>query len=146
MLEIKTFFGDWKEVAKEQAEMFYEHFFEHATAVAWNDRHDYFNKNHIRGGHVLLNGKVETLDEQKERILNLYKKDLIKTAFEEGKVRFICIEYLCKNSMHLNAYDMAVSILKDGYKILFDDSSITQKENEIKKRKVEKLYKEDITC
>lgn len=74
MLEIKTFFGDWKEVTKEQAEMFYEHFLEHATAVAWNDRHDYFNKNHIRGGHVLLNGKVETFQEQKKEFLIFTKK------------------------------------------------------------------------
>ena len=141
MLEIKTLFGDWKEVTKEQAEMFYEHFFEHATAVAWNDRHDYFNKHHIRGGHVMLNGKVETFEEQRKRVFNFYKKELITSAFEAGKVRFLCIEYVCNNSKYVNPYDLAVSLRKDGFEILYNDSSITPKENERKKNKSRKTFK-----
>lgn len=60
MLEIKSFFGDWKEVTKEQAEVFYKTFQNGSIAVKADDKHKYFNEHHIRGGHVLVSGKVET--------------------------------------------------------------------------------------
>lgn len=60
MIEIKTFLGEWKEVTKEQAESFYNHFCRHATAIKQEEKQEYFNKNHIRGGYILLNGTVKT--------------------------------------------------------------------------------------
>lgn len=74
MLEIKSFFKDWKEVTKEQAEAFYKIFQSGCTTIEADDR-QYFNDRHIRGGHVLLSGKIETTEEQRERIFNCYKID-----------------------------------------------------------------------
>lgn len=63
MLEIKAFFGEWKEATKEQAESFYKTFCEGATAINWEDRQKYFNEHHIKGGHIMLNGKVKITEE-----------------------------------------------------------------------------------
>ncbi len=53
---------------------------------------------------------AETLEEKEKRIFESYKQDLIKIA----------------------------NVLKnEGLEIVFDDSSISQKENSIKKRKLE---------
>lgn len=60
-LEIKTFLGEWKEVTKEQAESFYNHFYKHSTAIKKEEKQKYFNKNHIRGGYITLNGEVKTI-------------------------------------------------------------------------------------
>lgn len=66
MLEIETFVKGWKEATREQAEAFYRVFKEGSTAIRWQDKQQYFNDNHIRGGHVLANGKVETEEEKKQ--------------------------------------------------------------------------------
>lgn len=140
MLEIKGFYGDWKEVTKEQAEHFYKTFCEGATALVGKEKKEFFNKNHIRGGHVLLNGTVETTEEQKERIFQSYKQDLIKTKETSKNIglRFCCIEYLC-SFPKINPFEMAASIAKDGIMILYDDSSISRQENKAKERQVNKL-------
>lgn len=140
MLEIKAFFGEWKETTKEQAESFYKIFCDGATAIKWEDRQKYFNENHIRGGHVMLNGKVETTEEQKERIFNHCKNRLTTEADgrKSESVRFNVIEYLC-NFPQIDPFMMAVSIIKDGITILFDDTSISKKDNQAKERKVNKL-------
>lgn len=75
MIEIKFLFGDWKEATKEEAEKFYRTFQEGSAAIKTEDKQEYFNKHHIRGGHVLSTGKVETVEEQKERVFNHYKKE-----------------------------------------------------------------------
>lgn len=140
MLEIKTFFGDWKEVTKEQAERFYKTFREGSTNIKQKDKHKYFNEHHIRGGHVMLNGKVETAEEQKERVFNHYKNRLInevRSASGNENIRFNCIEYFCNPK--IDPFIMAASIAKDGITILYDDSSISKEENKAKERKVKKL-------
>ena len=97
-LEIKTFFGDWKKVTKKQAEAFYRIFYEASTAIALQDKCRYFNDNHIRGGHIMLSGKVETNDERRNRIFQVYKNDLIKLARMYERLRFLCIEYVLVSS------------------------------------------------
>lgn len=140
MLEIKAFFGEWKEATKEQAENFYQTFLCGATAIKCEDRQKYFNEHHIRGGHVMMNGKVETTEEQKERVFQEYKNRLtteVRNASKSERIRFSVVEYLC-SFPKIDPFVMATSIIKDGITILFDDTSISKKENERKKRKVDK--------
>lgn len=141
MLEIREFFGEWKETTKEQAESFYKTFCEGATTIKWEDRQKYFNEHHIRGGHVMVNGKIETTEERKKRIFNHYKNRLtteVKDKSKSENVRFIVIECLC-SSPKIDPFVMAASIIKDGIVILFDDTSISKKDNQEKERKVNKL-------
>ncbi len=135
MLEIKTFSGDWKEVTREDAEAYYKRFCETATEVAVIERHNMFNKNHLRGGHVMLNGRIETDEEKKARVFQIYKNNLMT----EGKVRFLVIEYECHTPV-INPFEMAVALKKDGVVIVFDDSTISKEENAFKMRKVDKLF------
>lgn len=140
MLEVKAHFGEWKEVSKEQAESFYKTFCEGSTAIKCEGKQKYFNKNHIRGGHVLMNGTVETEEEQKERVFQFYKKDLLKvkeTSGNEG-IRFNVIEYVCNNTL-IDPYIMTASITNEGTTILYDDSSISREENKRKERRVKRL-------
>lgn len=80
----------------------------------------------------------ETAAEKEKRMFELYKKDLERIGEEMGQVRMIVIEYVC-NFPQINPYKMAASIIFDGLKVVFDDSSISQKENERKRKAVEKL-------
>lgn len=136
MIEIKFLFGDWKEATKEEAEKFYRTFQEGTAAIKTEDKQEYFNKHHIRGGHVLSTGKVETVEEQEERVFNHYKNDFMK----ENYIRFNVIEYVC-NFPGINPFVMAARLMKEGIKIVFDDSSISKKDNEKKERKTIKLSK-----
>lgn len=141
MLEIKAFFGEWKEVTKEQAESFYKTFCKGSTAIKLQDKQECFNKHHIRGGHIMANGKVETTEEQKERIFNHYKNRLtteVRDGSKSENVRFNVIEYLC-SFPQIDPFVMAASLIKDGIVILFDDTSISKKDNQAKERKVNKL-------
>ena len=141
MLEIKTFFGDWKEVTREQAEVFYLNFYNGSQAIKTGDKQKYFNKHHIRGGHVLIDGTVETTEEQKERVFNHYKNDLKNTANRSRQaeiLRFNVIELVCYYPK-ISPFEMAASLVKDGFTILYDDSSISTTENRRKENQVKKL-------
>ena len=142
MLEIKTLFGDWREVTREIAERFYKTFEECATAIKYTDRQKYFNENHIRGGHVLLNGTVETNEEQERRIFLTYKKDLVSLSKNHDWLRFSTIEYVC-SFPNINPYEMAVNLVKDGIAIVYDDSSISRDANKAKERKVKHLLEKE---
>ena len=48
------------------------------------------------------------------------------------------VEYTCRFP-GIDPYKMAAAIVSDGFEVLFDDSSISQKENERKRKAVEKL-------
>lgn len=137
MIEIKNFFGDWKEATREQAEAFYKHFKQNVTVIKWEDKQKYFNDNYIRGGYVSLRGKVETIEERQERVFNVYKERLIKECFNLS-IRFNVVEYLC-NSSQINPFELATQLIKEGITILFDDSSINSTENKRKERQVYKL-------
>ncbi len=141
MLEIKWFFREWKEATKEQAERLYKHFCNGAINIKCKDKQKYFNDNYIRGGHVLCNGTIETTEEQKERVFQHYKNILIKETRDTSgnkNLRFCVIEYLC-NFPQIDPYKMAASIVKDGITILFDDSSISKIQNDIKRKKLNKM-------
>ena len=80
MLEIKMLFGNWKEATKEQAEKYFDTWRAGATNIPAAKKREYFNEHHIRGGHIMLNGKAETTEEQKERVFRFNKrgnKDII---------------------------------------------------------------------
>lgn len=142
MLEIKSFFGDWKQATKEQAENFYRHFYKTSTAIKAEDRRKYFNMHHIKGGHILRGGTAETTEELNNRLFNFYKNDLLKLAGSDKQLRFICIEYIC-DYPSIDPYKMAASILKDDIGIVFDDSTITRNENDRKFKKVLKMMEEE---
>lgn len=78
----------------------------------------------------------ETPQEKEIRIFDFYKKELEKLSDESRKIRMICIEYVC-SFPNINAYKMASSLLASGYNIVYDDSSITERENGKKRKNVE---------
>ena len=80
----------------------------------------------------------ETAAEKEKRMFEFYKNDMEKIVEEIGQVRMNVIEYVC-SFPKINPYKMAASIVFDGFKVVFDDSSISQKENERKRKTVEKL-------
>lgn len=82
--------------------------------------------------------KKETAQEKEKRMFNLYKKYLEKLGNNNGYIRMNVIEYVC-SFPEINPYKMAATIIFDGFKVVFDDSSISQKENERKRKEVEKL-------
>ena len=85
-----------------------------------------------------LKENTETQEEKEIRIFNHYKNRLEKESTR--KIRFNVIEYLC-SFPKIDPLAMAAAISRDGYKILFDDSSISAEENKRKERKLEKLLK-----
>ncbi len=135
MLEIKMLFGNWKEATKEQVEKFFDTWRAGATNIPAAKKREYFNEHHIRGGHIMLNGKAETTEEQKERVFRCYKNRL-----KDSVIRFNVIEYLC-NCPKINPYIMAAVLIKEGTKILYDDSSISKAENTKKENQVKRLLK-----
>lgn len=74
--------------------------------------------------------------DKRERITKIYKNRCLETRRRE--IRFCVIEYICSYP-GLDPYAMAAEISREGVKILYDDSSITWKENKAKERKVKKL-------
>lgn len=84
---------------------------------------------------------IETAEEKRERIFGFYKRDLIElTANNTRPIRFNCIEYACRFPK-INPFEMAKALKNDGYDLVFDDSSISQKENDRKRKAVEKFGK-----
>jgi hypothetical protein len=78
----------------------------------------------------------ETPQEKERRMFEHYKH-LLERGLKQ--VRFNVIEYLCRFPK-IDPYKMAVAIKRDGLAILFDDTSITLKENLQKERKFMKMY------
>ena len=80
--------------------------------------------------------RIETPQEKENRIFNFYKKELEKLSREDGKIRMLCVEYVC-SFPNINAYKMASVLLSAGYNIVYNDSSISERENDKKRKKVE---------
>lgn len=80
----------------------------------------------------------ETAAQKEKRIFEFYKNDLERGGEKMGQVRMNVIEYVC-SFPKINPYKMAASLIFDGFNVVFDDSSISQKENERKQKAVEKL-------
>ena len=81
---------------------------------------------------------IETREQKENRLFNIYKKDLIKLASDEKKVRFICVQYLCQYPK-IDPYIMAASLIKSGIKIVYDNSATSIEENKKAERKVNRL-------
>lgn len=75
----------------------------------------------------------ETAEQKEKRIFDFYKKDLKKLHDKNNQIRFNVIQYTC-SFPKINPFKMAAVLINEGYKIAFDDSSITESENR-------KLYK-----
>ena len=70
-------------------------------------------------------------EDKASRIFGSYKRDLIRTAEISGRpqeLRYNCIQYVCQFP-GIDPAEMAASLQNDGFTILFDDSSISAKEN-----------------
>ena len=71
------------------------------------------------------------------RIFDHYKSRLTKEG--NGKTRFNVIQYLCQFPMpHIDPYEMAAALIKDGVDVAFDDSSISKAANEAHRKAVTK--------
>lgn len=75
---------------------------------------------------------------KERRIFDIYKADLMKDG---DFTRFNVIQYLCQFT-GIDPYEMAASIIADGYKVYFDDSSISTQANKSNEAKVRRLLKE----
>ena len=137
---IKVNENDWVSATKEEVEKFYYLFYSTNTSIDVLSKHEYFNKHCIIGGHVMLNGTVETEEEQRIRIFEHSKNKLAETKDTYNRVRFIVIEYVCRWP-RINPYLMAAYLISDGLNIVYDDTSIFQEANMIKKRKVDRIAK-----
>lgn len=76
---------------------------------------------------IILSAK----EDNARRIFGSYKRDLIRTAEISGRpqeLRYNCIQYVCQFP-GIDPAEMAASLQNDGFTILFDDSSISAKEN-----------------
>lgn len=83
-------------------------------------------------------GCVYYKEDKSKRIFNYYKNSLINTSnrTNPGNIRYNVIEYVC-SFPSIDPVEMAASLQKDGYTILFDDSSITTKQNKAKRHQAE---------
>lgn len=80
--------------------------------------------------------KDETLTEKKSRIFDTYYERIIKERyFPDRPIRYSVIEYLC-SFPKINPVYMARRLANSGYEIAFDDTSITQFENNKKRMEV----------
>lgn len=71
----------------------------------------------------------------KESTFNFYRDRLIESHERHGQLRMIAIEYLC-SFPGIDPIEMARSLAKDGFRIVFDDSSISAWQNELKRKRV----------
>lgn len=77
-----------------------------------------------------------TLHEKKSRIFDTYYERIIEERyFPDRPIRYSVIEYLC-SFPKINPVFMARRLANSGYEIAFDDTSITQHENNKKRREV----------
>lgn len=79
--------------------------------------------------------KKITVASKESRIFEFYKKDLKKLGRKHGQIRMNVIEYTC-SFPQIDPFKMAQDLIRDGFKVVFDDSSISQRENEQKEKKV----------
>lgn len=79
-------------------------------------------------------------DKEEVKMFDIYKRDLIRTAKISGRpqeLRYNCIQYVCQFP-GIDPAEMAASLQNDGFTILFDDSSISAKENAANRAAVNK--------
>ena len=86
--------------------------------------------------------KKETPKEKEKRIFDSYKNNLIKLHKQHEQIRFNVIQYVC-HFPKINPFKMASGLMTENYNVVFDDSSISEHENEKLYKKVLK-YQETI--
>lgn len=94
----------------------------------------------VPGTEELRQMILSAKEDNGRRIFGSYKRDLIRTAEISGRpqeLRYNCIQYLCQFPGIYPA-EMAASLQNDGFTILFDDSSISAKENATNRAAVNK--------
>lgn len=84
----------------------------------------------------------ETTEQKKNRIFNLYKKDL-KKLNTNNQIRFNVVQYTC-SFPKINPFKMAAVLISEGHNIVFDDSSITIQENKRLEKQVALYAKRNI--
>lgn len=77
----------------------------------------------------------ETVEQKRERIFNFYKEELTKDNIECGQIRFNVIQYVC-HFPGIDPFKMASVLISEGCDVVFDDSSITERENKKLKNQV----------
>ena len=85
----------------------------------------------VPGTEELRQMILSAKEDEARRIFGSYKRYLIRTAEISGRpqeLRYNCIQYICQFP-GINPVEMAASLQSDGFTILFDDSSISAKEN-----------------
>lgn len=94
----------------------------------------------VPGTEELRQMILSAKEDNARRIFGSYKRDLIRTAEASGRtqeLRYNCIQYLCQFP-GIDPAEMAASLQHDGFTILFDDSSISAKENATNRAAVNK--------
>lgn len=93
----------------------------------------------LEKANLNMDNKIE--DHEKNRIFDTYKKRLLKecTIDNGNKINFLSIEYLCEFPK-INPIEMAKSLISSGCEIVFDDTSISQAENNKKRNQVYSYY------
>lgn len=80
--------------------------------------------------------KIETSQEKHRKIFEHYYERLCKNNYYADRpIRYSVIEYLC-SFPKINPVYMARELNDKGYEIVFNDTSITQSENNKKRREV----------
>lgn len=64
-----------------------------------------------------------------DRIFEWYRRHLMRLHEQHGQLRMIVIEYMC-GAPKIDPVVMARSLVDSGCRVVFDDSSISFKENE----------------
>lgn len=83
----------------------------------------------------LEKAKAIVEDRNKQRVFEHYKQDLIRLHRADRYLRMLTIECVCR-APKIDPFYMAQSLVKDGYHVVFDDSSIPLRENERKRKRV----------
>ena len=94
----------------------------------------------VPGTEELRQMILSAKEDNARRIFESYKRDLIRTAKISGRpqeLRYNCIQYLCQFP-GIDPAEMAASLQHDGFTLLFDDSSISAKENAANRAAVNK--------
>lgn len=84
--------------------------------------------------------KDESPEAKQRRIFQHYKEDLKRLASRTNPdaLRFLAVQYVC-SFPNIDPYKMAVSLAKDGFQIIFDNSANSTGQNKAEKRKFSHL-------
>ena len=76
-----------------------------------------------------------TAEEKEKRIFDSYKNDLMKLHKQHEQIRFNVIQYVC-SFPGINPFEIAYTLMTENCNVVFDDSSISKRENEKLRKQV----------